>query len=59
LHKKNEVDRLKGVRDVLSVQLQETTKALDVAKDGTALDYEIKINKDSNYESSKLEELAG
>jgi hypothetical protein len=50
---------LKGVRDVLSVQLQETTKALDVAKDGTTLDYEIEINKDSNYESSKLEELAG
>jgi myosin heavy subunit len=59
LYEKDEVDRLKGVGNALDLQLQETTKALGVAKDGTTLDYAIKIKKDSNYESSKLEELAG
>jgi chromosome segregation ATPase len=59
MEEKEKVDNLKGVKDALEEQLQEATKALGVSKDGTTLDYVIKIKKDPNYELSKLEELAG
>jgi hypothetical protein len=45
------------VRDILNKQLQEATKALNVAKDGTTLDYAIKIDKNSNYKASQFQEL--
>jgi hypothetical protein len=52
-----EFEKLKGASDILARELQEKTNALRVAQDGTALDYVINIDKDPNYEASKLQEL--
>jgi flagellar biosynthesis chaperone FliJ len=48
---------LEGARDILNKKLQEASKALDVAKDGTPLEFVIKIDKNPNYKASKLQEL--
>jgi hypothetical protein len=49
--------KVEGVRDILNKELQEASKALDVAKDGTPLEFVIKIDKNPNYKTSKLQEL--
>jgi hypothetical protein len=49
--------KLEGARDILNKELQEASKALDVAKDGTPLEFVIKIDKNPNYKASKLQEL--
>ena len=42
---------------VLNKKLQEANKALALAKDGTRLEFVMKIDKNRNYETSKLQEL--
>jgi hypothetical protein len=43
--------------DILNKKLQEASKALDLTKDGTPLEFVIKIDKNPNYKTSKLQEL--
>jgi hypothetical protein len=51
------VKNLEGAMDILNKKLQEASKALDLAKDGTPLEFVIKIDKNPNYKASKLQEL--
>jgi hypothetical protein len=48
---------VEGAMDILNKKLQEASKALDVAKDGTPFEFVIKIDKNPNYKASKLQEL--
>jgi hypothetical protein len=51
------VRNLEGDMDMLNKKLQEASKALDLLKDGTPLEFVIKIDRNPNYKASKLQEL--
>jgi septal ring factor EnvC (AmiA/AmiB activator) len=52
-----DLKKSEGARNLLNEELQEANKALCVAKDGTPLEFVIKIDKNPNYKASKLQEL--